>query len=398
MAEPLRVALFSDCFYELNGVGTVSREFAAFAQSRGLPFCCVHSGPKTRVSRVDSVTTIELKRGLTFALDQELNCDPFLSRYRNWVMEQLRTFRPNLIHITGPGDMGILGFWISNLLGVPMVASWHTNLHEYASRRINKVLRATPRGVRDRAAAAVEHHTLRALTAFYRLAHFLLAPNQTMVNLLWERTGRPAYLMKHGVDAARFFRRQKTVDGEFCIGWVGRLMPEKNVRAFVELERQLLAAGARDFHMLLVGDGGEREWLRRHLQFASLPGFLRGDELAAAFAGMDAFVFPSRTDTFGLVILEAMASGVPVVLSSEAGSRIGIRHGVEGFLTDNFAEAVLSLMRCKSLRESMSTASERFAQARSWSEVFDDLYETYVGALEAPEVRRRMKSPAPVSV
>ena len=398
MPEPLRVALFSDCFHELNGVGTVSREFAAFAQSRGLPFCCVHSGPETRVSRVDSVTTIELKRGFTFALDQELNCDPFLSRYRNWVMDQLRTFRPNLIHITAPGDMGILGFWISNLLGVPLVASWHTNLHEYAARRIHKVLWATPRGVRDRAAATVEHHTLRAVTAFYRLAHFVLAPNQTMVNLLRERTGRPAYLMKHGVDAARFSRRRKTADGEFCIGWVGRLMPEKNVRAFAELERQLLAAGARDFHMLLVGDGSEREWLRRRLQFATLPGFLRDEELAAAFACMDAFVFPSRTDTFGLVILEAMASGVPVVLSSEAGSRIGIRHGVEGFLTDNFSEAVLSLMRSKGLRESMSIASERFAQARSWNEVFEDLYETYGEALEVPEVRRRIKAPAPVSV
>ena len=398
MPEPLRVALFSDCFQELNGLGTVSREFVAFAQSRGLPFCCVHSGPETRVSRVNSVTTIELKRGLTFAVDQELNCDPFLSRYRNWVMEQLRTFRPNLIHITGPCDIGILGFWISHLLGVPMVASWHTNLHEYASCRINKVLRAAPRGVRDRAAAAVEHHTLRALTAFYRLAHFVLAPNQNTVNLLAERTGRPAYLMKHGVDAARFSRRQRTVDGEFCIGWVGRLMPEKNVWAFVKLEHQLLAAGARDFHMLLVGDGGEREWLREHLQFATLPGFLQGGELAAAFACMDAFVFPSRTDTFGLVILEAMASGVPVVLSSEAGSRIGIRHGVEGLLTDNFTEAVLSLMRCRDLRESMSTASERFAQARNWNEVFDDLYGTYGRALEVPEVRRRMKAPAPVSV
>lgn len=379
-------------------MGTVSREFAAFAVRRELPFCCVHSGPKTTVTQSNSVTTIELKRGLTFPLDKDLHCDPFLNRYRNWTRKQLAAFRPDLIHITGPGDMGILGFWIAHLLRVPMVASWHTNLHEYASRRIHKMLGSAPGGLRDWAAAAAEHHSLRALTAFYRLAHFVLAPNQAMVDLLAERTGRPAYGMQHGVDTARFSPCRTTAGHRFCIGWVGRLTPEKNVRAFAELECRLIAAGERDFHMLLVGDGSEREWLRRHLRFATLPGFLQGGELAAAYAGMDAFVFPSRTDTFGLVILEALASGVPVVLSPEAGARVGIRHGVEGFLSDDFAAGVLSLMSRPDLRQSMSTAAECFARARTWNGVFDDLYETYRTALESPEVRRRMKTPAPVSV
>ncbi len=397
LPKPPRVALFTDSFYEINGVGTVSREFAGFAQRRGLPFCCVHSGPETRVSSVNSVTTIELKRGLSFALDKDLRCDPFLSRYRNDVMKQIETFCPDLIHITGPGDVSILGLWISRLSGVPRAASWHTNLHQYAARRIHKALGALPRGLRDWAAAGVEHHSFRALTAFYRLAHFVLAPNPTMVTLLRERTGRPVYLMKHGVDTARFFPRHRPADRKFCIGWVGRLTAEKNVRAFAQLECQLLAAGARDFRMLLVGDGSERKWLSGHLQTATLPGFLEGEDLAAAFASMDVFVFPSRTDTFGLVILEALASGVPVVLSPEAGTRIGIRHGVEGFLSDTFIEAVLSLMRCKELRQSMSTAAEAFARERTWNGVFDALYETYSAALESSGVRRRIKTRTPVS-
>jgi phosphatidylinositol alpha 1,6-mannosyltransferase len=397
LAKPLRVALFTDSFYELNGVGTLCREFASFAQRRELPFCCVHSGPVTRAGSLDSVTTIELKRGFSFALDRGLYCDPFLSRYRNYVMKQLQIYSPDLIHITGPGDLGILGFWISNLLGVPMVASWHTNLHEYAARRVHNRLGPVPCRMRDWTAAKVEHYSFRALTAFYRLAHFVLAPNQTMVNLLRDHTGRPAYRMKHGVDTTRFFRRPRPADRPFCIGWVGRLTAEKNVRAFVQLERELLAAGERDFRMLLVGDGSEREWLRVRLETATLPGFLQGEDLAAAFAGMDVFVFPSRTDTFGLVILEAMASGVPVVLSSDAGTRIGMRHGVEGFLSDNLVEGVLGLMRCKSLRQSMSTAAEAFARAQTWNGVYDDLYETYSAALEESEVRRRIKARTPAS-
>lgn len=388
--------MFCDSFHELNGVGTVSREFAAFAQKAELPFCCIHSGPKTKVSQRGLMTCIELKRGITFPLDKDLDCDPFLSRYRNFVMRQLQEFRPDLIQITGPGDMGVLGFWISNLIGVPLAASWHTNLHEYASRRIYKSLGFAPDRLRHRAAAFTEHLSLSALTAYYRLAHFVLAPNAAMVTLLGELTGRPAYKMKHGVDTSRFSARQKTSNGKFRIGWVGRLTPEKNVRVFAEIERQLLSAGERDFEMLLVGDGSERSWLKAHLRSAALPGSLKGYELSQAFASMDAFVFPSRTDTFGLVILEAMASGVPVVLSSEAGARVGIRHGTEGFVSDSFTEGVLELMRSSALRERMGKASECFAQSQTWKGVFEDLYDTYRVALEHPEVRRRMRQPAPV--
>ncbi len=389
--QSLRVAFFTDSFHELNGVGTVSREFLAYAQREEIPICCVRAGRETRIEQCQSVTTIELKRGVTFALDTDLHCDPFLSRYRQLVMAQLRIFRPDLIHITGPGDMGTLGFWVSNSLNVPMVASWHTNLHEYASSRVHKLLGKALNGLAHRASSNVEHLSLAALTAFYRLAHFVMAPNQNTVDLLRERTGRPAFLMKHGVDTGRFSPARKKTDGQFRIGWVGRLTPEKNVRSLVEVERQLLEMGARDFHILVIGDGSEREWLRQNLKFASLPGFLQGEELANAFASMDVFVFPSQTDTFGLVILEAMASGVPVVLSPQAGNRIGIRHGLEGFLTNNLAEGVLQLMRSADLRHSISSGAIGFVQQHSWSAAFDQLYESYGCGLGNVEVRRRMK-------
>ena len=387
MPNPLRVALFSDSFHELNGVGTVCREFAAYAHRTGLPFCRVNCGPATHSGQDGSVTSIELKRGIRIPLDKDLYCDPLLNRYRNQVMRELQEFRPDVIHITGPGDVGVLGFWIAHLMKVPLVASWHTNLHEYAGRRILKTFSSR------KLAALAEHHSLRALTAFYRLAHFIVAPNQTMVDMLQQRTGRPAFLMKHGVDTSRFAPRPKAA-GPFCIGWVGRLTPEKNVRAFADVERQLLADGERNFRMLLVGDGSERNWLRDHLHHATMPGFLQGDDLARAFASMDAFVFPSHTDTFGLVILEAMASGVPVMLAADAGQRIGIRNGVEGFLSDNFSEGILTLMHANGLRQRMGEAAESFAKTQNWDGVFTDLYRVYEQGLENPTVRQRLKLPA----
>jgi phosphatidylinositol alpha 1,6-mannosyltransferase len=392
LTAPLRVALFSDSFHEANGVATLSREFAAFAQRQQLPFFCVHSGARTQITRQQSFTTLELKRGLAaFPLDHELYCDPLLSRYKNWVLAQLRPFQPDLVHITGPGDMGVLGFWVAHCLGIPLVASWHTNLHEYAGRRLDKLLSFIPERWRRQICNTAERQSLRACVGFYGLARFLFAPNQTMAGLLEERTRRTAFLMAHGVDTEVYspsLRSQRA--SSFCIGYVGRLTPEKNVRLLVELEKNLIAAGQRDFRFLVVGEGGEKEWLRKNLQSGEFPGVLRGDALAKAFAGMDAFVFPSRTDTFGLVLLEALASGVPVVVNPETGARVGVRHGITGFHAEDlnsYTRSVLLLMNSETVRREMSCAAREFACSKAWREVFEQLYRTYEIGLESIGLR-----------
>ena len=384
--------MFTDSFHELNGVGTLSREFVNFAQRNNLTFCCVYGGASTQAKREGSLLRLQLKRSsASFPVDQGLYCDPLLSRYRNRVLDQLRSFDPDIIHITGPGDMGILGFWVSHSLKRPLAASWHTNLHEYAARRLEKMFSFAPCPLRNRVTSAAESQILRALMSFYGLAHFIFAPNVAMVDMLQAWTQRPSYRMSHGVDFIRFSPTRRAGTNEcFQIGYVGRLTPEKNVRSFAELERRLVAAGQTNFRMLLVGDGSEREWLQRNLRFADLPGVLLGDSLAAAFAGMDAFVFPSGTDTFGLVVLEAMASGVPVIVGKQAGARVEVSDGVAGFVADDFTEGVLRLMSCGSLRRRMGEEARRFAVSKGWCGVFEDVYRTYDLALSRDEVRRRM--------
>lgn len=388
---PPRVALFTDTFDETNGVATLCREFTAFAARRQLPFLCVHGGARTQATVDGTVTTLSLKRGpAAFPVDYDLRCDPLLSRYKSYVTRQLRSFAPDLVHITGPGDFGILGLWVAHTLGVPLVASWHTNLHEYAGRRLENLFSAFPARWRQPLARVGEQLCLDALLRFYRVPCFSMAPNESTVELLRARTGKPAFFMPHGVDTGLFTPSRRDASGSpFLIGYVGRFTPEKNVRLFADLEQRLLAAGQRDFRLVLIGEGGEREWLRSHLRHADLPGILRGGALADAFADMDALVFPSHTDTFGLVILEALASGVPVVLSPEAGARVGIEHAVTGFLAPDssaFAQSVLRLMASERLRQEMSAAARQFACARNWSGVFEQIYETYAAGL--PDCRR----------
>ena len=388
MISPLRVALFTDCFSEANGVATLSREFAAFARRRQLPFLCVYSGPRTQADSRGSFTAVEIKRGpAAFPLDYDLFCDPFLSRYKNWVAAQVLPFHPHLLHITGPGDIGILGLWVAHTLRIPLVASWHTNLHEYAGRRLNKLLAFLPNTWRERVSLKAQEQTLRACMHFYGLARFLLAPNEVTVRQLQERTGKPTFPMAHGVDTETYSpQRRCRRDRVFSIGYVGRLTPEKNVRLFAQLERSLLDRGQRNFRFTLIGEGNEKDWLRKNLELGDTPGILRGEALAEAFANMDAFVFPSRTDTFGLVLLEAMASGVPVVALPETGARVGVRHGVAGFHAPDlhsFTESILQLMNSETLRQRMGAAARVFACSRAWDGVFDRLYRTYQRGLEA---------------
>lgn len=378
------MALFTDSFQETNGVATLSRHLSEFARACRLPFLVVYGDQQTSHTQDGTLETLRLKRGpAAFPLDKGLYCDPFLTRHKQYVIDQLAAFKPDLVHITGPGDVGLLGLWVARSLGIPLVASWHTNLHEYLGRRLERVFQLAPHGMRDSVSRVIEQQSLRGLLRLYRMANFVLAPNQTMVDLLHARTGRPAFLMAHGVDTNGYCPAAPARGGEqpFCIGYVGRLTTEKNVRLFVEIEQELLAAGEQNYKFLIVGDGGQQDWLRKHLQRAEMAGVLRGKDLAEAYGRMDVFVFPSRTDTFGLVILEAMASGVPVLLARETGERAGVEDGVSGLFCEDFAASLQRLMHDPGLRLTMSCAARKFAGNNSWQRAFEQLYGTYAEGL-----------------
>ncbi len=391
-SSSLRVALFTDSLFETNGVATLSQQLTRFAQNSERPFFCAYGGECTNVADQGSLRILELQRSLAaFRLDKGLYCDPLrVFRYRKQVVEELSSFKPDLVHITGPGDLSWLGLWAAHTLRIPLVASWHTNLHEYASRRLLKLCSVMPVAWGQKLAAGAEHQSLRGLMRFYRMARFYLAPNAGMVELLQQRLApRPAYIMAHGVDLDNFSPTLRPPGKRpFRIGYVGRLTAEKNVRAFADLERRLLAAGNDDFEILMVGDGGESHWLKKNLRRVQLPGTLRGAELAAAFASMDVFVFPSQTDTFGLVVLEAMASGVPVAVSPETGARIGFREGVHGFSNGDYANNVQALVNDEKLRRKMGAEARSFACSHSWRSVFEQLYETYSEGLATSTHRR----------
>jgi phosphatidylinositol alpha 1,6-mannosyltransferase len=363
-------------------VANTSRQFEAFARKRGFPFLTICGGTENRTDTAGSAARITRRRGrIGFALDKKHDYDLAFWRHYNHAAEAVRQFDPDIVHITGPSDVGQLGALVAHRLGIPLAASWHTNLHQYAEQRAAGLLGFLPAAQREQMGGMIRESALAAALRFYKIPKLLFAPNPELMTMLERGTGKPVYSMQRGVDTELFSpeKRDRT-SGPFIIGYVGRLTVEKNIRFLAELERALGESGLPDFRFSIVGQGAEEEWLKAHMQRADFAGVLHGEHLARAYANMDAFVFPSHTDTFGNVVLEALASGVPAVVTDRGGPQFIVKHGETGFVAQNASEFVPYVRHLASDAErlrAMRVAARAGALQASWDSIFEGVYAHY---------------------
>jgi glycosyltransferase involved in cell wall biosynthesis len=379
-----RVAFFPDSFHEVNGVAHTSRNFEAFARRRGMPFLCVRAGDRADALRCeDHLWTLELPRSrIAISLERDLSFDPVYARHSEQIERTLREFRPEILHVTGPSELGLLGAYFAWKLKLPLAASWHTNLHEYAGRRMRWLSRHL-----GAAGSIVEQWaqdgSFEAATRFYRMAKVLYAPNPPLCELLARQTGRPCHLMQRGVDTEMFWPMKRMwFDDETqpVLGYVGRLSAEKNVELLPRVHKELKSMGWSP-RWLIVGHGSDEEMLRRELGDAAISGVLRGEELAKAYAAMDLLVFPSHTDTFGNVVLEALASGVPAIVTPHGGPAHIVQDGVTGRVVrdEEFARTIAEVLNAPERMQSMRCAAREYALGCSWDTVFERVVAAYPG-------------------
>src|ERR1700753_1677287 len=161
-AQSLRVAYFPDTYDEVDGVANTSRQFEAFARRHGIPFLTVHGGADDVFESNGSTTRMKCQRGrVGFPLDKQHNFDLAFWRYLGPVEAMVRKFAPDIVHITGPSDVGQLGAMIAYRLRIPLAASWHTNLHEYAERRAAGYFRFLPTSAQTSVGRAIRHVSLQ---------------------------------------------------------------------------------------------------------------------------------------------------------------------------------------------------------------------------------------------
>ncbi len=286
------------------------------------------------------------------------------------------------VHVCSPGPAGIAGALVARALGLPLLGSYHTELAAYA-------------GLRSGQARLVEAMN-GAVTLFYSACEIVLSPSAASDQALAQIGIPDERVMRwdRGVDTGRFdpaLRRRREDDGAVRVLYSGRITREKGVELLAEA---FLAARARDprLHLMVAGGGPEQERLASLLgQDASFLGWLRGGELAQAYADADVFLFPSSTDTFGQVILEAQASGLPVLAVAEGGPLSLVEDGVTGLLREAsapaLAEALVELAAAPLRRQALAAAALRSVRGRTWERTLELL----AGRLRpgAPTHRRR---------
>ena len=300
------------------------------------------------------------------------------------LVETLAEGSYDLIHVTAPGPAGIAATLLSRVTGVPLLASFHTELATYAGMRSGD--------------GNLEAISRVALGAFYAAPGVVLSPSpaadRSLIGLGAEqaRIGR----WERGVDVERFDPAKADRDaypGEIKVLYAGRLTREKGVDLLAESFLRARASDPR-LHLLLAGGGPEEAELRGRLgEHATFLGWLGGEELARAYASADVFLFASSTDTYGQVILEAGASGLPVVAVAEGGPAALIENRHNGLLCrpdpDHLAGSLLQLAASPQLRQRLGSAAIAATRARSWERSMSQLAVGYRRALEAAPARAR---------
>ncbi len=382
MNEKLRVAFFPDSYLEVNGAAMTCKRLTDYARRNDFPFLCIYAGPKTEITTDGSVTNFALKRSpLAIRLDEDLAYDGLFYRHYWRVLEQVKKFKPDVLHVTGVNDVSNIGSILAYKLQLPLLGSWHTNVHEFAASRLERLFRFLPGSANKTIAGAADKLIMKGSILYYKMPKMILSPNQELVDDLGKRTGRASRLMGRGVDTEKFGPDKRTVKDDILrFGFVGRLRAEKNVRVLVEIEKALIAAGKTNFKFLIVGEGTERSYLESHMKNAEFTGFLEGEALSEAYANMDVFFFPSETDAFGNVTQEATASGVPAIVSDKGGPKYLVDPGETGYVAANVDEFVkygLELFDDREKLARMKVNARNSAMARSWDSIFEGVYDAY---------------------
>ncbi|MCS6872804.1 MAG: glycosyltransferase family 1 protein [Anaerolineae bacterium] len=306
------------------------------------------------------------------------------------ILWRLQRFQPDLIHLFSPFTLGFMGMVSGGALGVPVVANYQTDLPGYAESY------GAP-------------HFAPLFRAILRYIHngctLTLAPTPIVLAQLRTWRFKRLRLWGRGVDTARFTPERRSAAWQArlrngrdrALGvalYVGRMAREKHLEALRDIASDPSVA------LTLIGNGNYLPQVKQTLcsngRSAHFIGHLLGDDLADAYAAADVFVFPAVRETFGQVILEAMASGLPVVAADQGGSAALVQHGKTGFLVPAhdsaaFHERTCQLLTDAALRRRMSAAARAYAEQHAWSAVMRDLEGYYAEATRLQRRRARMR-------
>ena len=356
----MRIAIFTEVFLpKIDGITNRLRHTIECFVEDGHEVLVF--GPLHAQNRFRGVRVVQIP-GLPFKPYPDLQ----VSHPDPRIVTELVRFRPDVVHAVGPASLGVWGIAAARTLGIPVVASYHTDLPAYL-----------PRHGLDFASPVI----WPVLRTIHRRAHVNLCPSRVTRDELEKKGFGPVGLWRGGVDTRRFHpraasrsMRDRLVGGadpkdvRALAIYVGRVSPEKNLDLMLDLHDAVPG-----LHLAVVGDGPDRGRLERKASSRRIhfTGFLRGDELSAAYASADVFFMPSTTETLGFVVLEAMSAGTPAVAAAAGGVRDLVNPGENGLLfdPDDVSQAIAhvrQLIDHPSQRRHLARQARKFAESASW--------------------------------
>lgn len=423
----MRIALFSDTFDEVNGVANTLQYLAAFAQEKDIHIdFFIHADMRAdkekksiketqkilkkkskdkktkkvknkkgytlekrgsvRIFRFKAVLPIEYYNGLLF--------DLVTPRYA--IIKRFEKTKYNLIHTATPGSMGLTAAYLAAHYRLPMIGVYHTAIPEYVKPMAQKQIEKWSSFFPPVGSAAnwigdsLEGFSREIIKWYYNQCTLVLAPSRYFQEELSGWFNSPVEIFTRGVDTEKFkplVGADKKQNNLPVAIYVGRVSVEKNLQILLSIFKE-----RKNVVLKVVGDGPFRQEMQEQLPNAEFTGFLKGKELVEAYSQADFFVFPSETDTFGNVILEAMSCGLPVLVSDKMAPKELIQEGKTGFVCEDenvFAEKIDLLTKDNRLRKKMSKLALQYARSRKWSEVFEDLIAKYKRVISSAKTKQK---------
>lgn len=385
--DRLRIAVVTETYPpEINGVATTCERFVAGHLALGHVVCLVRPRQSPQDGPVSSYRFQEiLVPGLSIPRYPELRMGIPALR----VLRAAWTARPpDVVHVVTEGPLGWAAVQVANALGLPVVSDFRTNFDAYT----------THYGI-----GWARRPTLAYLRGLHNRTLATMVPTRNLRDRLAADGFDNLQVIARGVDTDRFrpdarseTLRQSWQAAPRCpvVLHVGRLAPEKNLALLVQAF-DAIRQRRSDTRLVIVGDGPDAGPLRARLPQAVFAGVRRGHDLVAHYASADLFLFPSLSETFGNVTMEALASGLPVVAFRHAAAGELIEHGHDGMLADPdrpdaFVAAAGTLIEDAEARRRIGGAGRRLALSQSWGQVIRAQQAVFVSAIERTRTARRL--------
>ncbi|MEH7176943.1 glycosyltransferase family 4 protein [Neobacillus vireti] len=374
----MKIAIFTDTFFpDVNGVARTLNRFTHYLENQGHSYkvFAPNSVPNEYVS-----DNIHRLKSLPLFLYPE--CRVAFPNFLQ-IKSDIEQFSPDLIHVATPFTVGLSGVYFAKKLDIPVVGSYHTDFSDYL-RFYDLEFLSKP--------------LWKYMKWFHSPFKKLFVPSMDTLEKLNIRGFSNLEIWPRGVDCQLYHpnydkasvRHRYGISKKFTLTFVGRLAPEKDLHTLMKIANSLPAGINEQVHWIIAGDGPLLEELKMIAPAnMTFTGYLKGEGLAEVYSASDLFIFPSPTETFGNVVLEALASGTPVIGANSGGVKNIVTHGGTGHLcepgnAEDFLQRIVLLLTNDSLRAQIALNARRYALTQKWDQIFENLVNHYYSVIDEP--------------